>query len=174
VSVGPPAEVSRRRETAADAAFRFALFCQSRAPGEDLAGLDAGLAAPLMRHQFAGQDATLRAAFPYARRDIVEVDGAPVGRIVVDESAHAWTVVDIAILADWRGRGLGARLLTEVMAAAAGATVRLRVTTANGGAARLYRRLGFVAVAASEIDVEMVWTSRKPSADDAKTADRGS
>jgi ribosomal protein S18 acetylase RimI-like enzyme len=153
------ADVTRRAETAGDAGFHFALFCGSRPPGEDLAGLDAALAAQLLRHQFAGQDASLRAAFPQARRDIVEVGATPVGRIVVDEGADAWTLADVAILPAWRGQGIGKRLLTATMAEAqaAAAPVRLRVMKANAGAARLYARLGFMAVATSAVDVEMVW-----------------
>lgn len=153
-----PGQVTRRAERAADAAFLFALFRGSRHPSESLLGLDATLAAQLMRHQFAGQAASYRAAFPDARHAIIELDGMPIGRLVVDEGRDAWTLVDIALAAAWRGRGIGTGLLRETIAGARGAGVplRLRVTVWNTDAARLYARLGFVARAMGEIDTEMV------------------
>ena len=63
---------STRAEQDGDAAFLFALFCRSRAPGEDLAFFDPALREQLMRSQFIGQSASYRAAFPDARYEIVE------------------------------------------------------------------------------------------------------
>ncbi len=160
--------IVRRPETETDAAFRFLLFCESRHACEALPGVDAALAAQLLRHQFAGQEASYRAAYPGARHDIVEVDGEPVGRIVVDEAGGGWTLVDIALSGAWRGRGIGTRLLEETMAGAraAGVPLRLRVMVWNADAARLYARLGFTAGATSEIDVEMVSpAARTPGCD---------
>ena len=168
--VGMTPAATRRPETPQDADFRYALFRGSRQPQESLPGLDPELADRLFRHQFAGQVASYRDAYPAARHDIVEVDGAPVGRIVVDKAAAGWTVVDIALVETWRGRGLGTRLLAEVIAQAAGVPVRLRVATHNAAAQRLYARLGFVRVAATEIDVELV--HRAPGAEAPAFPDR--
>jgi hypothetical protein len=71
--------VHRRPERAADDGFRFDLFCGSRAPGENLSALHAPLRE---RQQFCGQNASYRANYPNARFEIVEHDGAPIGRIV--------------------------------------------------------------------------------------------
>lgn len=147
----------RRPETAADAAFLAALFREASAL--DLSGLDPALAEQLMRHQFAGQAASYHAAYPTARFDVVEIDDEAVGRIVVDDARDAWTVVDVALRAGWRGRGIGSRLLREAMAGAraAGLPVRLRVGASNAGARRFYERLGFVAATVGDVDIAMTW-----------------
>ena len=147
----------RRPERPDDAAFRFALFRASRPPAERLEGLPPDLADRLFRHQFDGQAASYRAAHPAARHDIVEVDGLPVGRIVTELTATVLTLVDIALVEAWRGRGLGTRLVAAMIEEARDAAVpmRLRVMAGNADAMRLYARLGFVVVEAGAVDVAM-------------------
>ncbi|MET3711325.1 RimJ/RimL family protein N-acetyltransferase [Sphingomonas trueperi] len=73
-------------------------------------------------------------------------DDAPIGRLYLDRSTSEWRIVDILLAAAWRGRGLGARLITWVQqsAAAAGASgVGLTVAVDNRRAHGLYARLGF-------------------------------
>jgi ribosomal protein S18 acetylase RimI-like enzyme len=154
-----PAGVIRRPETAADAGFLFALFCVSRPPGADFAGLDAAMRDTLLRQQYAGQTATYRARYPQALFDIVHCDDAPIGRIVFDRGVAAFTLVDIALLPAWRGRGIGMALIAALCGAAreAGRPVRLSVSLGNPDARRLYQRLGFVVIAGSGTDVQLEW-----------------
>jgi hypothetical protein len=121
--------VLRRPERAATDAFLFDLFCGSRAPGEDLSVLDAPLRERLMRQQFQGQAASYRENYPGARFEIVERDGAPIGRIVTARTPDALLIVDIALIASERRRGIGASLVNcfLVEARAAGLSVRLSV-----------------------------------------------
>jgi ribosomal protein S18 acetylase RimI-like enzyme len=94
--------------------------------------------------QFAAQDASYRGTFPAARFDLI-VNGAEVlGRLYVDRGEQAWTVLDIALLPQHQRKGMGTRLLRQLLAEAvtAGKPVRLHVEQANP-ARRLYQRLGF-------------------------------
>lgn len=155
---GTPA-VRRRPEIAADAEFRIRLF-QAAQDGL-FAGLDPALADLLRRQQCAAQDAAYRAAFPGGRFDIVERDGAPVGRIVTAVGPDVATLVDLALLPEARGHGLGSGLIAALIdeARAEGLPVRLSVGAGNAGAQRLYRRLGFRFVAGSDgVVLPMVWT----------------
>lgn len=55
-------------------------------------------------------------------------------------------VMTIGVLPEWRGRGVGAQLLTDILAAADAAgseRVFLEVRASNEAAQRLYRRYGF-------------------------------
>ena len=57
-----------------------------------------------------------------------------------------WLLDAIAVVADWRGRGVGARLLSDLLRRAAAAEVdrvSLLVDAANARAHRLYWRAGF-------------------------------
>jgi mycothiol synthase len=71
-------------------------------------------------------------------------DGTPVGFILGGEG---W-VVQVGVVPEWRGRGLGTALVAEVLrrAQAGGAqAIMLDVNVNNPGAARVYARLGFAA-----------------------------
>lgn len=149
---------TRRPERPGDTALLFAVF--RAVQGEALAGLDPALAAMLLHHQFAGQSASYRAAYPDGRFDVVEVDGRPVGRMVTDAAGAAFRLVDLALLPEWQGRGIGTRLVRAFQreAQAACMPLRLSVLGTNAGARRLYERLGFRAVETTETHVGLEWT----------------
>ncbi|MGB6373935.1 MAG: GNAT family N-acetyltransferase [Methylocella sp.] len=159
--------VRRRPEHEADEGFRFDLFCGSRAPGEDLAALDAPIRERLMRQQFCGQNASYRANYPDARFEIVESGGAPIGRIVTARTPDAVLIVDIALIAAWRRQSIGASLVNGVLdeARAAGLPVRLSVSANNAAALRFYLRLGFKPIESSAIAMRLEWRDpRHPEA----------
>lgn len=72
------------------------------------------------------------------------VDGVAAGRLYVDRADGEVTVVDIALLTEHRGRGVGDALLRKVIRDAdrAGVPVTLHVERHNP-ALGLYGRLGF-------------------------------
>jgi ribosomal protein S18 acetylase RimI-like enzyme len=158
----PAGSVCRRPERVSDEAFRFDLFCRSRGTGEDFAFLDEVARDQLLRQQFAGQSATYQAQYPDARFEILEQNGVPFGRIVTDRAAEALTIVDIALLPGWRGRGIGTQVLAAILdeANASGLPVHLSVFLTNTAALRLYERLGFEPVERSEIDMVLEWRPR--------------
>ncbi|OIQ94783.1 mycothiol acetyltransferase [mine drainage metagenome] len=75
---------------------------------------------------------------------IVTWGGAPVGRLYLYRGRVDCRIVDISLLPEARGQGLGTALLGAVFAesAAAGRTVSIHVEIFNP-AQRLYERLGF-------------------------------
>ena len=72
------------------------------------------------------------------------VDGEPAGRLYVARWKKELRIVDIALLPEHRGRGIGAELLRELLeeADAAGKPVTIHVERENP-AMGLYQRLGF-------------------------------
>ena len=99
---------------------------------------------------------------------MVLVADEPAGRLIVDVAADEVHVVDIALLARHRGRGIGTAVLDTVLsqADARGAPCELSVDRGSP-AKRLYERLGFVDVARDELRHRM---RRTPAAAQAKTA----
>ncbi|WP_183092708.1 GNAT family N-acetyltransferase [Nocardioides stalactiti] len=138
---------SLRPVTEADESFLVALYGSTRA---DLAllPLDPEQHDVLVRMQYRAQDQHYREQHPGASFEVVEVDGAPVGRLYVDRTDRDLRVVDISLLPEVRGRGMGTALLRRVQdeAAASGRSVSLHVASDNPAAA-LYARLGFRPVA---------------------------
>lgn len=145
-----------RPERPEDAAFRFALFCEAR---PDLALLPAALRDGIMQMQLRARDLGHRQQFPQARYDIVALGAEPVGRIAWDQGGGVLHLIDIALIAARRGRGVGTALMRALMAEAraAGCAMRLSVASGNAGAARLYRRLGFATVEERAADAVMEW-----------------
>ena len=124
----------------ADLPFLRELFASTR---PEFGLLPEPMRTALLDAQFEGRRGAYAAAHPNGRDQIVEEDGRPVGRLLLDDAVAARTLVDIALVPDVRGRGLGEAILRRVIEESPAPTVKLSV--AHGSpAARLYRRLGFV------------------------------
>ena len=150
-----------RPEVEADGAFRLALFRTSRGAVWDQVALPADMLAKLMEQQFHAQTQGYRAAYPDARLEIIEIDGAPAGRLATHRDATALHLVDIALTPDRRGRGVGEAILRALMAEAAALAVPLTLHVArdNLAAQRLYHRLGFAAVSADATHLALLWSA---------------
>ena len=64
-----------------------------------------------LKQQFAAQDAHYRGNYPGATVDVVEVDGERAGRLYVHRGARDIRIMDIALLAPFRGQGVGTALI---------------------------------------------------------------
>jgi ribosomal protein S18 acetylase RimI-like enzyme len=97
-----------------------------------------------LRMQFTAQDRYYRAQFPEASYQVVLAGERPAGRLYVDRRPDEIRVLDIALLPEHRGGGIGSALLRDLFAEARarGVPVRLHVERSNP-ALRLYTRLGF-------------------------------
>ena len=97
-----------------------------------------------LRMQFDAQDAWWRENYADASFDVIVVDGEPAGRLYVHRGPSDIRIVDIALLPEHRGGGIGTSLLEELSAEAdaAGKSLTIHVERMNP-ALRLYGRLGF-------------------------------
>src|SRR6478736_478298 len=68
-----------------------------------------------LRMQFNAQYRSYEAAYGRAEHHIVEQDGNPVGRIMVLWEKDFALLVDIALLAEHRGRTIGGELLRDLI-----------------------------------------------------------
>ncbi len=114
--------------------------------------------------QFDLQDRHYRAHHPEASFDLVLVDGKPAGRVTVDRSGRRLHVVDIAVLPEFRDRGIASELLGQLLeeARAARVPVVLEVEVQNR-ALRLYQRLGFMVTNTVGIHHELTWQPEAPA-----------
>jgi ribosomal protein S18 acetylase RimI-like enzyme len=99
-----------------------------------------------LRQQFDAQDAHYR-TYDNARFDVIEVDSEPAGRLYVARWEDEIRIMDIALLPEYRGKGIGTQLLRKLLdeCARTGRRVSIHVEK-NNPALSLYVRLGFVPV----------------------------
>jgi len=140
-----------------DTEFLFQVYADTRA--EELAPVpwtDEQKEA-FLRQQFAAQDAAYRDNYPDAEFSIIEGDGVPIGRLYLATlDGHDRRIMDIALLAEFRNRGIGTALIRGIMAAADrdGMLVSLHVEFWNP-ALQLYERLGFHEAARNDVYIRM-------------------
>jgi ribosomal protein S18 acetylase RimI-like enzyme len=111
-----------------------------------------------LRQQFTAQDAHYRAHYPSAEFSVIEREGLPIGRLYVDRWTKEIRIMDIALLPEHRGAGIGTTLLRELQeeARAAGKSLSIHVEKFNP-ALRLYERLGFRPIEDKEVYLLMEW-----------------
>ncbi len=97
-----------------------------------------------VRMQFQAQHAWYQEHYGDAQFDLVLMDGSPAGRLYVHRRNAEIRLVDISLIPELRGKGVGSALLRELMAEAeaAGKPLTIHVEKYNP-AMRLYLRLGF-------------------------------
>jgi ribosomal protein S18 acetylase RimI-like enzyme len=100
--------------------------------------------AAFLDQQFMAQKLDYEAHYVDCEFLVIELDGAPIGRLYIERTEADLAIIDIALLPEHRGRGIGRMLLEEILAeaGAAGKTVTIYVEHDNP-ARRLYDRLGF-------------------------------
>jgi ribosomal protein S18 acetylase RimI-like enzyme len=152
--------IAYRPEREDDLGLLAALYASAR--GEAFAGLGwpPEMLAAFLDQQFRAQHAQYRVAYPAAEWLIVEADGAAAGRLAVERREASLHLIDIALVAERRGGGLGGAILADLIgeADALGLPVSLQVDQANP-ARRLYERLGFRTL---EVRPPYEWMERPP------------
>lgn len=150
--------ITRRAETDEDEGFLRALYASTRAYEMDVTGWTAAQQGGFLRSQFDLQRHHYRAHYPGATFDIILLDTVPVGRIYVHRAHGEIRVMDVALMPDARGRGIGTRLVEWLLAAAVerNAAVTLNVEPHNR-ARRLYERFGFRVVEEDSANLLMEW-----------------
>ena len=152
--------VTLRAATGADREFLVDVYGSTR--DEELSQVEwpAGQREAFVRMQFDAQDAEYRQRNPDGAFDVIEIDGRPAGRLYVDRRPGDIRIVDIALLPEFRGAGVGRQLIASLMdeAAATGCKLSIHVEIHNR-AADLYTRMGFVVMAEGHVYDLMEWTA---------------
>jgi ribosomal protein S18 acetylase RimI-like enzyme len=145
--------IARRRETPQDETFLRRLIVDTVARELGAEAWPEPMRGHLLGIQFDSRRQSLRANYPDAASDVIEMDGRGAGWIVVATMPHEIRLVEIMVAAEFRRQGIGTAVIGEVLAAAAsaGKPVRLQVNATNLAAIRLYERLGFRRIDGDEV-----------------------
>lgn len=97
-----------------------------------------------LQMQFDAQHTYYQEQFQDAEYLVIEQEKQPVGRIYIDRRTDEIRLIDIALLPEARGQGLGAALLEDLLEEAQTSNLPVRIhVEKNNPAMRLYIRLGF-------------------------------
>ncbi|WP_199720687.1 GNAT family N-acetyltransferase [Azospirillum cavernae] len=154
-----------RTEAVEDAPFLLRLYMSVRMAELEPTGWPEAMKHAFLTSQFALQTRHYAAAYADPDFMILTCGDESVGRLYLAHTDADLRVVDVSLLPERRGGGLGRALLQAVQARAAddGRTVSLSVDMRNP-AQNLYRRLGFVEDGTEGPSWRMIWRSPTPPA----------
>jgi GNAT superfamily N-acetyltransferase len=150
-------EITLRPARPDDTPFLLEVYASTRT--DELAALawEDSMRDSFLRMQGEAQDADVRRRHPSADFLVIVADGQDAGRLyrVLLEDSEL-RLLDVALVPAWRGRGIGSRLLEELVEECRiqDWLLSLHVERDNP-ARRLYERVGLVAVAQDEVTVRM-------------------
>jgi GNAT superfamily N-acetyltransferase len=150
--------ISYRPRSDGDLPFIERLFRSTREDELALTGWPEEFKRQFVAQQQFAQNRQFEFGHPGAEWLLIEQDGAPIGRLYVEDRGGDLWLIDIALIPESRGRGIGAAVLGDLLAQGrdAGKPVGLTVFKTNP-ARRLYARLGFTLVADDGAYEEMAW-----------------
>jgi len=139
-----------------DRDFLFRLYASTREHELSALGWAAAQQEAFLRMQFNVQQQWYAATYSTAESQIIEQDDKPIGRIIVQRGRDIWRLIDISLLPEHRGHGIGGELIRALIkeCGAFGAVLQLQVLNTNP-AQRLYNRLGFIKTGEDQIYTQM-------------------
>lgn len=130
-----------------DLPFLFEVYGSTRA--EELAptGWTTEMKVQFLQHQFGAQHDHYQRHYPDAEWLVILRGADSVGRLYVEEWPSQIRLIDIAILPDFRGQGLGSAILSDLRDWASEKAKPLTIHVEKSNPARsLYDRMGFAFV----------------------------
>jgi GNAT superfamily N-acetyltransferase len=147
-----------RPVTPEDESFLARLYASTRAGELAVTGWSDEEKAIFCRMQFIAQTAHYRENYPGASFQVIERGGVQAGRLYVARWEKEIRIVDITLLPEHRGGGLGTKLLKELKEEAKGAGKKLSIHVERlNPAMLLYQRLGFQQVEDKGVYLLMEW-----------------
>ncbi|EKT4487944.1 MULTISPECIES: GNAT family N-acetyltransferase [Shewanella] len=154
----PQSPLSASMATAADTAFIQKVFNSCRSYFLHL-GLPEEMAQVLLLQQFQLQQAWFKNHYPNAITQILRLQEQAAGILTLNTGTEALHILDMALLPEYRGQGLGSELLNAIQSLAQlnQLAVSLMVARDNPQAKKLYLNKGFVTQDVTETHELMRW-----------------
>ena len=139
-----PDAMKLRPITESDEAFLAKLYASTRTEEMAQSGWPQAEIDKFLLFQFKAQHKYYQMEYRKAAYDVVMLDGVDAGRLYIDRRKDEIRIIDIALLPDYRGKGLGGKLLRNILDEATRKELPVRIHVEyNNPAMRLYKRLGF-------------------------------
>lgn len=141
-----------------DEPFLYEVYVSTRRKEIDSWGWSVEQIQHFLEMQWCAQQTSYRQQFPEASHCIILSDDKYVGRLLTENLPEHHHLIDISILPNFQGKGVGTFLITQLQQKAKeeNKSVILQVFQTNP-ARDLYERLGFQVMSADEIYLKMRW-----------------
>lgn len=151
-----------RPVTEADRDFLYLIYASTRQEEMAAAGWDKEQVEIFLTQQFNAQHHHYQKYFKDASYEIILLGGEQIGRLYVERRKDEIRLIDLALLPDFRGRGIGSKILRDLIAEAEKANLPLRFHVEYfNPARRLYERLGFTEIDNIGSHFLMEWSPRR-------------
>lgn len=139
-----------------DQEFLYRLYASTRLQEIAAFGWPEAQQQAFLRMQFTAQQRWYQMSYDAADHQIIEVDGSPIGRLMVLRQPTSALLVDIALLPQFRGQGIGKDLIGKLIQECDQQKLPLRLQVQKTNPAqRLYERLGFKKTGEDQIYIQM-------------------
>ncbi len=150
-------QIKLRPVRANDQAFVVSVFASSRAERFANAELEQPQLQQILEMQFNAQKLQYQTQYPNADFSLVIFNDRPIGYFYVDRGTDCFVLIDIALLAEKTGRGIGTHIVSTLKTEAfkENKSILAHVDKRNVQAWSLWQRLGFQVVADNGIYLEI-------------------
>ena len=150
--------ITLRPATAEDDPFLLDVYASTRAAELEAVPWTDAQKNAFLQMQFAAQHSYYREQFPTASYQVILLDDSRVGRLYVLKEKDDISILDVALLPEYRNSGIGTLLLREILDEATQSKKRVLVYVETfNPSLRLFERLGFKSIAEEGINFLMEW-----------------
>ena len=156
--------VSYRESTDEDLSLLATIYASTRLEEVASTGWPEEMQLQFLTHQAQAQHQHYRRTYPNAEWLVIERGGEAIGRLFIEMWSDQVRLIDIALLPQGRGGGVGTAILADLqdMAGSAGKALTIHVER-NNPAMRLYLRLGFAKIDEHGVYDLMEWRPEQSS-----------
>ena len=154
-----PVEVTLRPVQPTDEDFLLRVYACTRQAEMAVVPWSLEQKAAFVRTQFEAQTRHYRAQFPEAEYSIIVHQGRDVGRLWVARKPGGIHILDITLLPEFRGAGLGRRLLGQIQEDGARSALPVSIYVEGfNPSLRLFEKLGFRKTNEEGVHCLLQWT----------------
>ncbi|CAN5588206.1 hypothetical protein BH10ACI3_BH10ACI3_21130 [soil metagenome] len=155
-----PEKIILRAVTDDDEAFLAEVYYSSRRDEVSAFGWDEAQQDSFLAMQFSIRQLSYAMQYPDGEDSVILYENEPAGRIIIGRSGAEISLIDIAVLPQFQGNGIGSEIISRLKQEAANAAIPvvLTVDLANPKAFALYQKLGFAVSGETQLNYSMQWT----------------
>lgn len=151
--------IALRPAVSEDEEFLFSVYASTRRSEVSTFGWTEDQQNAFLRMQHEMRRRSYAMQYPQAENSVILCEDTPAGSIIIDRTPYHISITDIAVLPEFRRRGIAGQIVADLKheAERAGLPVVLCVDKGNLQARKLYERLGFEPGGETELTIEMRW-----------------